>query len=115
MQTQGGATGPRVDIQLSLIKTGIKSKMLLTVCTRGLDPFYILSYYINWGRNFWAYSIITIIVEAEREGWHHGEAVQLHQQEARTQGKESDNAWKLKHSIFFFFCHIFKNLLKITR
>ena len=43
----------------------------------------------------------TIIVETEREGWHHGEAVQLHQQEARTQGKESDNTWNITPHLCF--------------
>ena len=31
-----------------------------TICPRSLDPFYIVSYYINWAMTSWTYSFVII-------------------------------------------------------
>ena len=47
-----------------------------TVCPRSLDPFYIVSYYINLVKTYWPYSIDTIFICSWlKSGWMVGSCI----------------------------------------
>ena len=38
----------------------------ITVCPRSLDPFYVVGYYIKWGKSSWTDSVILHNTEIEQ-------------------------------------------------
>ena len=52
-------------IRISIILTLMSKKWVCTVCTRSLDPIYMVPYHLKWVKTSWTYSRIRVLFE----GW----------------------------------------------